>query len=75
MDAVPVASGSPRPRTRSSRSYRRGGGVSDMQWHDVQGVIELRGGELDVEYLRRWAPALGVAGLLQQALAEAGERR
>ena len=55
--------------------YRRGGGVSDTQWRDVQGVMDLRGRDLDLEYLRRWAPALGVAGLLQQALAEAGERR
>ena len=54
--------------------YRRGGGVSERQWHDVQGVIELRGAELDVEYLRRWAPALGIADLLARALAQARER-
>ena len=54
--------------------YRRGGGASERQWHDVQGVIELGGGELDVEYLRRWAPALGVADLLDRALAEAHAR-
>ena len=55
--------------------YRRGGEVSDRQWRDVQGVIELRGRDLDIEYLRRWAPPLGVADLLEQALAEAHERR
>ena len=55
--------------------YRRGGEVSDRQWRDVQGVIELRGRELDIEYLRHWAPPLGVADLLEQALAEAHERR
>ena len=54
--------------------YHRGGGVSERQWHDVQGVIELGGGALDVEYLRRWAPALGIADLLEQALAEARDR-
>ena len=54
--------------------YRRGGGASERQWHDVQGVIELGGGELDVEYLRHWAPALGIADLLERALAEAHER-
>ena len=54
--------------------HRRGGGVSERQWRDVQGVLEIRGGELDVEYLRRWAPDLGVADLLEQALAEARER-
>ena len=55
--------------------YRRGGGISDRQWRDVQGVIELRGPELEVEYLNRWAPVLGVAELLEQALAGAREGR
>ena len=53
--------------------YRRGGEVSERQWTDVQGVTELRGQELDVGYLRRWAPVLGVADLLERVLAEAGE--
>lgn len=55
--------------------YRRGGGASERQWRDVQGVIELRGAALDVAYLHRWAPVLGIADLLGQALAEARERR
>ena len=54
--------------------YRRGGRVSERQWHDVRGVIELRGDEFDVEYLRHWAPELGIADLLERALAEARER-
>ena len=55
--------------------YRRGAETSQRQWLDVQGVIELRGPELDVEYLHRWAPVLGVADLLEQALAEVREHR
>ena len=55
--------------------YRRGGGTSERQWRDVQGVIELRGAALDLEYLHRWAPVLGVGDLLGQALTEARERR
>ena len=55
--------------------YRRGGETSQRQWGDVRGVIELRGEELDAEYLLRWAPVLGVADLLAQALAEARERQ
>ena len=55
--------------------YRRGGETSERQWRDIQGVIELRGPELDVEYLNRWAPVLGVADLLEQALAGALESR
>ena len=52
------------------RWYQSGGGTSERQWRDVQGVIELRGPALDVAYLRRWAPVLGVANLLEQAIAE-----
>ena len=54
--------------------YRRGGEVSEMQWRDVQGIIELRGNELDCDYLYRWAAALGISDLLERALAEARER-
>ena len=53
--------------------HRRGGEASERQWRDVQGVIELRAAALDVEYLRRWAPVLGIADLLEQALAEVRE--
>ena len=55
--------------------HRRGGGASQRQWRDVQGVIELRGPELDMEYLRRWAPVLGVGDLLEKALMETRGRK
>ena len=55
--------------------YRRGGETSERQWRDIQGVLDLRGPELEVEYLNRWAPVLDVADLLEQALAEALEGR
>ena len=54
--------------------YRRSGEVSERQWSDVQGVIELRNRDLDIDYLRRWAPILGVADVLEQALTEAQTR-
>ena len=54
--------------------FRRGGEVSERQWRDVQGVIELSGAALDVAYLREWAPSLGITDLLERALAEAVER-
>ena len=56
------------------RWYRLGGETSERQWSDVRGVVELRGSELDREYLRRWASVLGVHDLLEKALAEARER-
>jgi len=49
-----------------------GGGVSERQWRDVLGVLNVQGERLDVAYLRRWAATLGVADLLEQALAQAG---
>ena len=55
--------------------YRRGAETSQRQLRDVRGVFELRGSELDVEYLNRWAPVLGVADLLGQVRAEVRERR
>ena len=48
----------------------RCGGASQRQWRDVQGVIELRDRDLDMEYLHRWAPVLGVGGLLKETLME-----
>ena len=50
--------------------YRKGSGISDRQWQDVAGVIRMRGRDLDIHYMRRWAPHLGVADLLERALAE-----
>ncbi|MBC7262349.1 MAG: hypothetical protein H5T63_10070, partial [Chloroflexi bacterium] len=52
--------------------YRAGGGVSDLQWRDVLGVLKTRAGELDLDYLRKWAGELGVGDLLERVLEEAG---
>ena len=52
--------------------YRRGGETSSRQWDDVLGVLKVGRESLDHAYLRQWAPHLGVADLLEQALGDAG---
>jgi hypothetical protein len=51
--------------------YRMGGEGSKRQWEDVLGVLKVRAGELDMDYMHRWANELGVADLLERALREA----
>jgi hypothetical protein len=50
--------------------YRMGGEVSDRQWRDILGVLKTRAGELDLDYLRKWAQELKVMDLLERALKE-----
>lgn len=52
--------------------YRLGGGISDRQWTDILGVMKIQAPTLDLAYLRRWAPDLAVADLLERALDDAG---
>lgn len=50
--------------------HRMGGEVSDRQWRDIIGVLKTRAGELDLDYLRKWAAELHVSDLLERALQE-----
>ncbi|HMV48587.1 MAG TPA: hypothetical protein PLD20_20900 [Blastocatellia bacterium] len=52
--------------------YKKGGEVSEKQWMDVLGILKVKAPVLDYDYLHHWATELGVADLLNQALAEAG---
>jgi hypothetical protein len=52
--------------------YRMGGEVSDRQWRDILGVLKTREGELDLNYLRKWAKELKVSDLLERALTQVG---
>lgn len=51
------------------RWYRTGGETSGRQWEDIAGIIS-RNPSLDLEHVRHWAARLGVADLLDRALAE-----
>ena len=50
--------------------YRQGGEVSERQWDDVQGILDIQGARLDRGYLVQWAETLGVSDLLAHALSE-----
>lgn len=54
------------------RRYQLGGGVSDRQWRDVLGVLEVLGEGLDRECLARWSAHLDVSELLERAPEDAG---
>jgi hypothetical protein len=51
--------------------YQQGSQLSDRQWNDVLGIATTR--SLDLEYLREWAPKLGVADLLDRLFAESSQ--
>ena len=48
--------------------YRMGGETSERQWRDILGVLKTRAGELELDYLRKWAKELKVIDLLERAL-------
>ena len=50
--------------------FRLGAETSERQWWDIIGVLKVTP-EADREYLRHWAASLGVAALLERALADA----
>lgn len=50
--------------------FRLGGETSDRQWRDVLGVLKTRAGELELDYMHKWANELQVSHLLERALTE-----
>jgi hypothetical protein len=47
--------------------YRLGGELSERQWRDVVGIINVQGEALNVDYLRQMAKELHVEDLLARA--------
>lgn len=54
------------------RWYELGNRISDRQWKDIQGILEVKKDQLDLDYLRNNARALNLSELLDQSLEEAG---
>ncbi|HEV8248317.1 MAG TPA: hypothetical protein VGP93_21220 [Polyangiaceae bacterium] len=50
--------------------FKKGNEISERKWTDLMGVLKVQGSRLDLDYLRRWAAALGVSELLTRALRE-----
>jgi hypothetical protein len=51
--------------------YREGGHVSDRQWRDALGVLQVQESLLDRDYLKEMAEDLEVSDLLEEILEEA----
>ena len=51
--------------------FRAGGGVSQRQWQDVVGILQVQASALDEKYLRHWVAALGLGDLLEGAMKQA----
>lgn len=51
--------------------YQLGGNISERQWHDALGVIQVQGDQLDYVYLKRVARQRGISKLLAQIMEEA----
>ncbi len=50
--------------------FRKGGEVSDRQWHDILGVLGVQFANLDQTYMTGWAERLNVSDLFERALRE-----
>jgi len=48
--------------------FRIGGEISERQWRDILGVLDVQGDRLDFEYLHKWAASLGIEDLLNRAI-------
>ena len=54
--------------------YQLSGSVSERQWTDVLGVLQVQGEQLDYSYIERMAHQRGVRDLLAKAIKDAEQR-
>jgi hypothetical protein len=52
--------------------FQMGGEVSDRQWSDVVGMLNVQKGRLDMKYLIYWARELNITELFKRSLKETG---
>ena len=52
--------------------FRKSGGEMERQRRDVLGVLKVRGGSLDLPYLRTTAAGIGLGASLESCLRDAG---
>ena len=58
-----VSVASPEDTLISKLEWAKLGGGSELQLRDAGGILQLRGGELDTEYIERWVAELELADL------------
>ena len=51
--------------------FRSGGEISDRQWRDILGVLQIQWDRINFSDLQKWAKSLGVSDLLERARNEA----
>lgn len=54
------------------RWFQMGGGVSERQWNDILGVLQVQASRLDLAYLRQAATQRNLLLLLEKSLTDAG---
>jgi hypothetical protein len=66
-----LAVSNPEDTILAKLSWAKRSGGSEKQFNDALHVYEVQSGNLDMEYLRRWAKVLSVAPLLKRLEDEA----
>jgi len=61
-------------RYQRDEQARTDGMQDDAEWNDMLGMLKVQGPDLDLALLEEWAGALGMTGIWQRALVDAGLR-
>jgi hypothetical protein len=68
LDGVALSLATAEDTVLTKLEWARRAGGSQRQVADAQGIVDVRGDELDRAYIERWADSLGVLALWQQLL-------